>query len=126
MTETPHDADEEERTTVSIRRAPRLSAFILVGALVGLLATIIVTSLFPAAPEVGFAATVGYFSLFGVPVGVLLAALLALWLDRRSTRRSAQVVAGRLDVRVDDEPSVVRDDPAPSGSAQDDTTQDDG
>lgn len=103
MIETPHDADEEERTTVSIRRAPKLSAFILVGAVVGLVATLVVVSLFPADPAIGFAATFGYFALFGVPIGALLGALLALWLDRRSASRSTRVVAGKLDVRVDAE-----------------------
>ncbi|HEU4849881.1 MAG TPA: hypothetical protein VFS93_05670 [Terrimesophilobacter sp.] len=119
MSEQPHDADEEERTTVSIRRAPKLSAFIVVGALIGLIATLVVTSLFPADPEIGFAATFGYFTLFGVPIGAVLGALIALWLDRRSTRRSAQVVAGKLDVRVDEEPS-----PVPDGAALEDRNQD--
>ncbi len=102
MSEQPHDADREERTTVSIRRAPRFSAFIVIGALVGLVATLVVTSLYPADPAVGFPATFGYFALFGVPIGAVLGAVVALVLDRRATRRAAEVIAGKLDVRVDD------------------------
>lgn len=101
MSEQKNDAGHEERTTVSIRRAPRFSAFIVVGALVGLIVTLIVTSLFPADPAVGLSATFGYFALFGVPVGAALGALLAIVLDRRATRRATEVVAGKLDVHVD-------------------------
>lgn len=101
MSEQSDDAGHEERTTVSIRRAPRFSAFIVVGALVGLIATLIVTSLFPADPAVGFSATFGYFALFGVPIGAALGALLAIVLDRRATLRASEVVAGKLDVHVD-------------------------
>lgn len=101
MSEQRHDAEHEERTTVSIRRAPRFSAFIVVGALVGLIGTLIVTSFYPADPAVGFTATFGYFALFGVPIGAVLGALLAIVLDRRATRRATEVVAGKLDVHVD-------------------------
>lgn len=101
MNEQPHRAGEEERTTVSIRRAPRFSAFMVVGALLGLLGTLLVTALFPADPAVGFAATFGYFALFGVPTGAVLGALAAILLDRRATRRATEVVAGKLDVRAE-------------------------
>ncbi len=101
MSEQQPDAGQEERTTVSIRRAPRFSAFIVIGALVGLLVTLVLTSLFPADPAVGFSATFGYFALFGVPIGAALGALLAIVLDRLATRRATEVVAGKLEVHVD-------------------------
>ncbi len=101
MSEQQPDAGQEERATVRIRRAPRFSAFIVVGALVGLIVTLILTSLFPADPAVGFAATFGYFALFGVPIGAVIGAFIAILLDRTATRRASEVVAGKLDVHVD-------------------------
>ncbi len=101
MTESPHDADEEERTTVTIRRAPKFSVFVVVGALIGFLITLVLTSLYPADPEVGFAASLGYFLLFGVPLGGVLGAVIAIVLDFRASRRAATVIAGKLAVRAD-------------------------
>ncbi|MBX3067730.1 MAG: hypothetical protein IT191_06450 [Microbacteriaceae bacterium] len=103
--EVPHDADEEERETVAIRRAPKFSMFMLCGAILGLIATFVVVGLNPIDAEVGYSATFGYFALFFIPIGVLLGALVAIFLDRRSTKRESKVVAGKLDVRVEDEPS---------------------
>ncbi len=87
---------------VSVRRAPKVGAFVVVGGLVGFLATLVVTSLYPADPTVGFAALLGYFSLFGVTIGVLVGAIIAIVLDRRSQRRARLVSAERE--RVDAEP----------------------
>lgn len=92
---------EEERTTVSIRRAPRISVFLVVGALAGFLVTLVLTSLFPADPNIGFAASLGYFSLYGVPLGLMVGAVIALILDRRSNRHAANVIAGKLAVHVE-------------------------
>jgi hypothetical protein len=103
MSEQRYDADEEEREAVTIRRAPRFSAFVATGAVLGLVVTLVVTSLFETDPAVGFAASAGYFALFGVPIGAVVGALVAILVDRRASRRAARVVAGRLEVRVEDE-----------------------
>jgi hypothetical protein len=83
---------------VSIRRAPRIGVFLIVGAMVGALATLILTSLYPVDPLVGFAATYAYFCLFGVPIGVTLGAALALTLDAISKRRARTVTVARDEV----------------------------
>ena len=49
---------------------------------------------------VGFAATYGYFCLYGVPAGVVLGALLGLALDRRSLRRARLVTAEREQIET--------------------------
>ena len=67
----------------------------VVGGLVGFLATLVVTSLFPADPLVGYAALLGYFSLYGITAGVLLGAVIGIVLDRRSRRRARTVAAER-------------------------------
>lgn len=76
---------------VSIRRAPKIGVFLVVGALLGALATLVATSLFPADPAVGFLASYAYFCLFGIPAGVVLAAVVALVLDVVSRRRARTV-----------------------------------
>lgn len=96
---------EPQTTQVTIRRAPKLGIFIAIGAFVGALATLIVTSQYPTDPAVGFAATVGYFLLFGIPAGVVLGAAVGLIIDAFSRRRARTVTAMRelVDV-VDDRP----------------------
>lgn len=102
MTESP-DTAEEEQTPVTIRRAPRFSAFMLLGALVGFIATLILVSLYPVDPKVGVGATFGFFTLFGVPIGLGLGAVVAIILDRRASRGASQAMAGKLEVHVNDE-----------------------
>lgn len=112
MSESPHDADEEERTAVTIRRAPKFSVFVVVGVLIGILVSLVLTSIYPADPAIGFGATFGLFSLFGIAFGGFIGAAVAILLDWRASRRATQVIAGKLAVRVDDEQSPT-DDNAP-------------
>jgi len=83
---------------VSIRRAPKIGVFLVIGALVGAIVTLILTSLFEPDPAVGFAASYAYFCLFGIPAGVVLAAVLALILDAVSKRRARTVTAVRDEI----------------------------
>jgi len=84
-----------EKTEVTIRRAPRLGVFVALGAFVGALATLILTSQFTPDPAVGFAATAGYFLLFGVPAGAALGAAVGLIIDRVSVARARTVTVER-------------------------------
>lgn len=95
-----------EKTEVRIRRAPKLSVFLVLGAFLGALVTLILTSQFTADPAVGFAATAGYFLLFGVPAGIALGAAVGLILDAVSRRRAKTVTAEREVVgEAEDEPA---------------------
>ena len=85
--------DPEERAVVietqaRIRRAPKYPAFMIVGGGIGAIVTFILTMLYPSDPNVGFAALFGYFALYGVTAGVVLGALLALFVDRFLLRRA--------------------------------------
>lgn len=80
-----------ETQQATVRRAPKFGAILLVGAALGALVTLILTSLFPADPNVGFAASYAYFLVYGVPLGLAVAAVIALLLDRRSRRRARTV-----------------------------------
>jgi NhaP-type Na+/H+ or K+/H+ antiporter len=83
---------------VSIRRAPRIGVFLIFGAMLGALVTLILTSLFEPDPKVGFIATFAYFCLYGIPAGAALGALVALILDRVSPRRARTVTVARDEV----------------------------
>ena len=88
---------------VSIRRAPKVGVFLLLGAVLGALVTLILTSLFPADPSVGFLASYAYFCLFGIPAGLLVGALIAVALDVVSTRRARTVTVARDEMSDSDE-----------------------
>ncbi len=103
-----------ERATVQVRRAPKIPAFMVVGGLVGFLGTLVATSLFPADPQVGFAALLGYFSLYGVTAGVLVGAIIGIVLDRRSQKRVRTLEAERQVVDAAPAGSV-----APEGELED-------
>jgi hypothetical protein len=92
MQETP------EQAQVTIRRAPKIPVFLVLGALVGLLGTLVVTALQPADPTIGFAALFGYFCVYGVPFGIVIGGVIAVLLDWVSTRRAKTVPAERMTV----------------------------
>lgn len=89
--------------TARVRRAPKYPAFMIVGGGVAALATFVLTNLFPVDPNVGFWALFGYFALFGIPVGVVLGAVLALVLDRVATKRAKEVQVEITEERVEPE-----------------------
>lgn len=84
---------QEQPTDVRVRRAPKFGAFMVVGAGIALILTLIVTSLFPVDPSVGFGALFGYFCIYTIPAGVAIGAIIALVLDRRSLKRARTVAA---------------------------------
>jgi hypothetical protein len=92
MQETP------EQAQVTIRRAPKIPVFLVLGALVGLLGTLVVTALQPADPTIGFAALFGYFCVYGIPFGIVIGGVIAVLLDCVSTRRAKTVPAERTTV----------------------------
>jgi len=87
-------------SSVKVRRAPKYPAFIIVGGGVGAIVSLIVTSLFPVDPEVGFASTYGYFALYGVTAGVTIGAVIAIIIDRVTLRRARTVSAEQTTVEA--------------------------
>ena len=98
-------AESVEPAQVTLRRAPRFGAFIVVGGLLGAIATLVLTSLFEPDPAVGFTASFAYFLLFGVPAGLALGAVVALVADAVSRRRARTATAERGTVGEPDQES---------------------
>lgn len=96
MSDTMQEAPEQAQVT--IRRAPKIPVFLVLGALVGLLGTLVVTALQPADPTIGFAALFGYFCVYGIPFGIVIGGVIAVLLDWVSTRRAKTVPAERTTV----------------------------
>jgi hypothetical protein len=94
----PFPAATVSEAEVSIRRAPKVPVFLVLGGLIGGIASAAITSAFPIDEKTGYAATVGYFLLYGIPIGIVLGALLALILDRVSLRRARTIIAERVTV----------------------------
>jgi len=89
--------------------------FLIIGAVLGTLVTLILTSLFPADPNIGFTASFGYFLLFGAPAGAALGALVGLVIDRVSVARARTVTVEHevvAPVDPDSDPDADRADPA--------------
>lgn len=102
---------EEHVETVRVRRAPKISVFLLVGAALGVLVAMILTFAFDGStersPNTGLiysqGQVFGFLVLICVPVGLALAGLVVLAFDRRSRRHTRQVTVDHESVQVDDE-----------------------
>jgi len=81
--------DQEQRAR--IRRAPKFSVFLVIGAVVGIFVSLILTASYPIDPTVGFGATFGYFAIYGFVGGLLLGSIVALIFDRVLSRHSMTV-----------------------------------
>lgn len=89
---------------VTIRRAPRFGVFIVGGAVLGFLVTLVVVSLTyqidAKQGQESFGTLVGYFSLWGVTIGMFVGAVVAVVLDRVFSRRAARLTAERVEVEL--------------------------
>ena len=90
--------DPVQTTEVRIRRAPRLPVFLLLGAVFGVVVALIATALGNVDPKVGFAGTFGYLCIYGIPIGIVVGAIVGLALDRVSRRRSRVISMERQQV----------------------------
>ena len=68
---------------VTIRRAPKMWSFMITGALVGIIASAVVTTAAPIDPTVGLWPTFGFFALFGFVIGLALGGLVGVVIDAR-------------------------------------------
>jgi len=107
-----HSQDRIE--TVRVRRAPKISVFLIVGALVGVFVAMILTFAFngsaEASPNTGVVYSLGqvfgFLVLICAPIGLALGGVVALVLDRRSRRRTHEIAVDHSSVHVDPEPGT--------------------
>ena len=106
----PAELIEARLETVTVRRAPKIFVFLVLGAALGLLVAMILTFAFnepdAVSPDTGLVYSVGqvfgFLVLICVTVGVVVGALVALVFDRTVGRRTRQVVVDRESVTTVD------------------------
>lgn len=91
---------EDRARRVRIRRAPKFSVFLVLGALVGIFVSFVLTAAYPIDKTVGFGPTFGYFAIYGFVGGLLLGSIVALIFDRVLSRgaKTVEVTVDRLQV----------------------------
>ena len=105
---TEHIEDHVER--MRMRRAPKFSVFLLAGAALGVIVAMILTFAFngteDVSPNTGLVYSqgqvFGFLLLICISVGLALGGIVALVLDRRSGRRTKDVIVDHLSVRDPD------------------------
>ncbi|MGZ0712085.1 potassium transporter Trk (plasmid) [Coraliomargarita sp. W4R53] len=97
---------EDHIETVKVRRAPKISVFLLLGAALGVLTAMILTFAFngtsEVSPNTGFeysqGQVFGFLTLICVPIGIAILGVIAVILDRRASRNARDVVVDRETV----------------------------
>jgi len=99
-----------ERDEVTVRRAPKVPVFLIMGAALGVVVSLIVTSLFPFDSGEGVAQTYGYISLWGFTIGGAVGCVVAIIAERVTSRgaKRVQVERERLEVPVAESDAVPR------------------
>ncbi|MFZ4893619.1 hypothetical protein ACL9RL_04130 [Plantibacter sp. Mn2098] len=100
---TPAEPGEPEETVatqqVGIRRSPRYWRLMVLGAAAGVLAALILTVSFPKNPDFSQLQVFGFLLLVCGIVGVAIACLIGLLMERIVGRKIIVVTADRVDVR---------------------------
>ncbi|QTX05799.1 hypothetical protein [Agromyces archimandritae] len=89
----PELVTETVRDEVVVRKAPRVGVFLVLGVAVGVLAALVLTFAFPENAEFDRGQVFGFLLLGCGAVGAALGGLVAVVLDRTSTKRARTVIA---------------------------------
>ena len=126
----PRDPQEPTpaRERAVVHRAPKIWGFLGLGAMLGVLATIVLTLVFRPADgaatvtedgtQFGLSQVFGFLLVCLIPLGAALGALVAIVLDRILSRRAVEVDVERID--VDDLPPTS---PTPPTTPDEDPTR---
>ena len=97
------DQPSAERREVTVRRAPKYVPFLILGALVGIIAAAVVAYGLPGSASFDSGAVFGFFLVMFAGGGAILGAVVALVLDRRSVKRRERAV---VEAVPDSEPDT--------------------
>lgn len=100
-------AGTSEQFDVTVRRSPKYSVFMAVGALIGAVAAWLISSSMPQAVNengvpVDTTPVIGLMIVAGFVLGGALGALVAIIIDRALSKRTTATVAERVEVRRPD------------------------
>jgi hypothetical protein len=109
MSDGPEEHGTVTEGSVRVKRSPRYARFMLAGFLVFAVVALILTFAFPENPTYDRAAVFGFLLLFFGVVGVAIGAVVALLIDRSSTRKARTVLADRVTVSAEPEDHVAHD-----------------
>ncbi len=94
---------DPDRRPVRVRRAPKVSVFLVLGLLVGIVAAVIVTLTTPVDGQYPTSQVLGFLVLLLAPIGAVVGGVVAVVLDAVATRRARILEAERIRPAVDDE-----------------------
>jgi uncharacterized membrane protein len=100
MTENPEEQASVTEAEVRVHRSPRYFRFMLTGAIVFAVVALVLTFAFPENPTYDRGSVFGFLLAICATVGVALGAVVALLIDRVTTRRARRVQADRIDVHI--------------------------
>ena len=94
--------------TAHVRRSPRYAIFFVLGAILGILAALILTFAFDGTEEKSASTQViystsqvfGFLCLVCIPIGMAVLGAVALILDRAAGRRARSVTVDRETIRI--------------------------
>jgi hypothetical protein len=112
---------DPQRRSVRVRRSPKISVFLLVGAVIGALVAIIAVNLTPADPTVPTVQAIAFLIALLAPAGAVVLGAVALVIDRASERRARTVEAERIlpeRPAAPPPPEAAAGEPAPAGEDQ--------
>lgn len=106
----PAELIEDRLETVTVRRAPKIAVFLVLGAALGVVVAMILTFAFhgtdEASPNTGLVYSIGqvfgFLVLICVTVGIVVGAIVALVFDRTLGRRTRRAVVDRETVTTVD------------------------
>lgn len=94
--------------TARLRRVPRYGVFLILGAVLGVVAALVLTTTYydPETESVtglhySFSQIFGFLCMFGIPLGLVVGGGIALLLDRMLGRRAQTVRIDRETVRAE-------------------------
>lgn len=83
---TPESPEQPQVQLIPVRRRPNLIAFVLTGAVVGIIIAVVIANLSTGDGNYSTLTTFGYFAVIIGGLGALLGGLIGALLDRRADR----------------------------------------